>query len=72
MIIYAISLWGVGLGGGYILGFNLTGSIPLSMQGASGFWLANSISLGLAAILLLYLFRRTAERFELTRPVVAT
>ena len=72
MIIYAISLWGVGLGGGYILGFNLTGSIPLSMQGASGFWLANSISLGLAAILLLYLFRRTAERFELTRPVVVT
>ena len=72
MIIYAISLWGVGLGGGYILGFNLTGSIPLSMQGASGFWLANSISLGLAAILLLYLFRRTAERFELTRPAVVT
>ena len=72
MIIYAISLWGVGLGGGYILGFNLTGSIPLSMQGASGFWLANSISLGLAAILLLYLFRRTAERFELTRPTVVT
>ena len=72
MIIYAISLWGVGLGGGYILGFNLTGSIPLSMQGASGFWLANSISLGLAAILLLYLFRRTAERIELTRPAVVT
>ena len=72
MIIYAISLWGVGLGGGYILGFNLTGSIPLPMQGASGFWLANSISLGLAAILLLYLFRRTAERFELTRPAVVT
>jgi len=72
MIIYAISLWGVGLGGGYILGFNLTGSIPLSMQGASGFWLANSISLGLAAILLLYLFRRTAEWFELTRPAVVT
>ena len=72
MIIYAISLWGVGLGGGYILGFNLTGSIPASMQGASGFWLANSISLGLAAILLLYLFRRTAERFELTRPPVVT
>jgi len=72
MIIYAISLWGVGLGGGYILGFNFTGSIPVSMQAASGFWLANSISLGLAAILLLYLFRRTAERFELTRPAVVT
>ncbi|MBJ7502962.1 MAG: MATE family efflux transporter [Polynucleobacter sp.] len=72
MIIYAVSLWGVGLGGGYILGFNLTGNVPLSMQGASGFWLANSISLGLAAILLLYLFRRTAERFELTHPPVVT
>ena len=28
MWIYALSLWGVGLGGGYILGFNLTGNIP--------------------------------------------
>ena len=68
MLIYALSLWGVGLGGGYILGFNITGNIPLALQGASGFWAANSLSLGVAAVFLLYLFKRTAVRFQKTHP----
>ena len=68
MLIYAVSLWGVGLGGGYMLGFNITGNVPLALQGASGFWAANSISLGVAAIFLLYLFKRTAVRFQKTHP----
>jgi multidrug resistance protein, MATE family len=68
MLIYAVSLWGVGLGGGYMLGFNVTGNIPLALQGASGFWAANSISLGVAAVFLLYLFKRTAVRFQKTHP----
>ena len=70
MLIYAISLWGVGLGGGYLLGFNVTGNIPLALQGASGFWAANSISLGIAAVFLLYLFKRTAVRFQKTHPAI--
>jgi MATE family multidrug resistance protein len=70
MIIYAGSLWGVGLVGGYLLGFNVFGNTPQFLQGASGFWAANSISLGLAATLLLYLFRRTAARFEATHPPI--
>ena len=70
MLIYAISLWGVGLGGGYLLGFNVTGNIPLALQGASGFWAANSISLGVAAVFLLYLFKRTAVRFQKTHPAI--
>jgi MATE family multidrug resistance protein len=70
MLIYAISLWGVGLGGGYMLGFNITGNIPLALQGASGFWVANSISLGVAAVFLLHLFKRTAVRFQKTHPPV--
>jgi MATE family multidrug resistance protein len=70
MLIYALSLWGVGLGGGYMLGFNVTGNIPLALQGASGFWAANSISLGVAAVFLLYLFKRTAVRFQKTHPAV--
>ena len=70
MLIYALSLWGVGLGGGYILGFNITGNIPLALQGASGFWAANSLSLGVAAVFLLYLFKRTAVRFQKTHPPV--
>ncbi len=70
MIIYAGSLWGVGLVGGYLLGFNVFGNTPQFLQGASGFWAANSISLGLAATLLLYLFRRTAARFEAMHPPI--
>ena len=70
MLIYAVSLWGVGLGGGYMLGFNITGNVPLALQGASGFWAANSISLGVAAVFLLYLFKRTAVRFQKTHPAL--
>jgi MATE family multidrug resistance protein len=72
MWIYAISLWGVGLGGGYLLGFNVTGNVPEIFQGAQGFWLANSLSLGLAAALLIALFRTTAKRFERDHPAVET
>ena len=70
MVIYAGSLWGVGLGGGYLMGFNVLGNTPEFLQGANGFWAGNSLSLGLAACLLLYLFRRTAERYEKTHPPV--
>ena len=70
MVIYAGSLWGVGLGGGYLMGFNVLGFTPEFLQGANGFWAGNSISLGLAACLLLYLFRKTAERYEQTHPPV--
>ncbi|HQR84941.1 MAG TPA: MATE family efflux transporter, partial [Polynucleobacter sp.] len=68
MVIYAGSLWGVGLGGGYLMGFNVLGNTPDFLQGANGFWAGNSLSLGLAACFLLYLFRRTAERYEKTHP----
>ena len=70
MLIYAGSLWGVGLGGGYLMGFNVLGNTPAFLQGANGFWAGNSLSLGLAACFLLYLFRRTAARFERTHPPV--
>lgn len=70
MLIYAGSLWGVGLGGGYLMGFNVLGNTPEFLQGANGFWAANSLSLALAACFLLYLFRRVAERYEKTHPPV--
>lgn len=57
-LIYAVALWGVGLGGGYVLGFDTWGITPPGLTGASGFWFANSLSLALAAGgLLLYLHR---------------
>ncbi|MBI5899892.1 MAG: MATE family efflux transporter [Rhodocyclales bacterium] len=45
MLIYAVSLWGVGLGGGYLLA--LTDSLGPA-RGAAGFWIAAVASLTLA------------------------
>ncbi|MDD5175286.1 MAG: MATE family efflux transporter [Sterolibacterium sp.] len=45
MAIYAVALWGVGLGGGYLLGLTDTFGPP---RGAAGFWFAAILSLALA------------------------
>ena len=45
MVIYALALWGVGLGGGYLLA--LTDSLGPA-RGAAGFWMAAVVSLTLA------------------------
>lgn len=47
-LIYAVALWGVGLGGGYTLGFNVGGAIPSWLTGARGFWAASAASLAAA------------------------
>ncbi|MEA3119002.1 MAG: multidrug resistance protein family [Paraburkholderia sp.] len=47
-LIYAIALWGVGLGGGYLLGFDVGGFAPAWLTGARGFWAANAASLAVA------------------------
>lgn len=60
-LIYAGSLWGIGLGGGYVLGFGLIDSMPAFTRGASGFWLANSISLAIAGVLLVLYFNRVSK-----------
>ncbi|WP_042886488.1 MATE family efflux transporter [Cupriavidus necator] len=60
-LIYAGSLWGVGLGGGYVLGFGLIEGMPAFTRGASGFWLANSVSLALAGALLVRYFNRVSK-----------
>lgn len=55
-ILYALSLWGVGLMGGYVIAFNTTGNSPQALQGPAGFWFANAVSLAVVAVLLLVLF----------------
>ncbi|SPA50190.1 MATE family efflux transporter [Cupriavidus taiwanensis] len=60
-VIYAGSLWGIGLGGGYVLGFGLIDGMPAFTRGASGFWLANSISLAIAGVLLVRYFSRVSR-----------
>ena len=59
MVIYAVALWGVGLGGGYLLG--LTDSFG-PQRGAAGFWIAAVASLTIAgAGVLAYFLRISAQ-----------
>ena len=66
MLIFAVSLWGVGLGGGYVLAFDLSGHTPRALLGARGFWVASTAGLVLAALglsgLLLLVLRRQSRR----------
>jgi MATE family multidrug resistance protein len=66
MLIFAVSLWGVGLGGGYLLAFDVTGLTPPALRGARGFWVASTTGLVLAALalsgLLWWVLRRQAQR----------
>ncbi|MBC7995593.1 MAG: MATE family efflux transporter [Rhizobacter sp.] len=52
MVIYAVALWGVGLGGGYVVAFNVTGLTPPSLLGAPGFWSASVTGLVLSGVAL--------------------
>lgn len=57
-LMYAVALWGIGLSGGYLLGFDVLGGTPQILRGAAGFWLGNSVSLGLVGAALLWYLRR--------------
>lgn len=62
MVVYAASMWGVGLGGGYALGFGHVSGAPLSTHGAAGFWIACTLGLVIAAACMLALLARVARR----------
>jgi MATE family multidrug resistance protein len=61
VLIYALSLWGVGLGGGWWLA---SGSAGPSMAGAPGFWAAGAAALVMAALALVALLRHVAARAQ--------
>lgn len=71
MFIYAAALWGVGLGGGYALAFLAPSTWPAALRGPSGFWIASTAGLGLAAAALAILLRHTTRRTALTPPPMA-
>jgi multidrug resistance protein, MATE family len=48
-LIYATSIWGLGVGGGYALAFNVGGDVPAALHGARGFWIASTAGLAAAA-----------------------
>jgi len=58
MVIYVVSLWGIGLGGGYLMGLtDLVGTA----RGAAGFWIAATASLLAAGLLVLAYFLRVSR-----------
>jgi MATE family multidrug resistance protein len=67
-VMYAVALWGMGLGGGYLLGFDVLGGTPIFLQGAAGFWLGNSVSLGLVAAALIWYLRYVQRIRESEQP----
>lgn len=67
MVVYTVALWGIGLGGGYLLGLTRFGPAEAlglaTPMGAAGFWLAAVASLVVAAaILFAYFLRASAVR----------
>ena len=64
MLIYAVALWGVGLGGGYVVGLTSVDLAWLGLStpmGAPGFWLAAIASLVLASGLVTAYFLRVSR-----------
>ncbi len=57
-LMYAVALWGMGLGGGYLIGFDVLGLSPDWLKGAAGFWLGNSLSLALVGVALIWYLKR--------------
>ncbi len=64
LVIYALAIWGVGLAGGYVVAFDLTGHTPPALQGAPGMWSAATSGLVVAGTgmcgFLAWLIRRRA------------
>jgi len=62
LVIYALAIWGVGLGGGYLLAFGGNEWVPEALRGALGFWSAATLGLIFAgsgmSLFLLWMLRQ--------------
>jgi MATE family multidrug resistance protein len=52
LVVFVLSMWGLGLGGGYLLAFDVLGLTPAAWQGARGFWIASTAGLLSAGLVL--------------------
>ena len=63
LVIYAVAIWGVGLGGGYALAFGNGSFVPAALKGPLGFWSAATFGLVIASVgmsaFLAWMLRRT-------------
>ena len=66
LVIYAVAIWGVGLGGGYALAFSGSGLVPVALRSALGFWSAATLGLVIAGIgmsaFLAWMLRRSRDQ----------
>ena len=63
LVIYSVLLWGLGLGGGYLVAYEgLAGLAP--MPTPSAFWIAASVALGLTAAAVLTLLAWASKRYR--------
>ena len=62
-LLYIMTLWCVGLGGGYLLAFHLpTLDLPARIRGAGSFWFSNGVSLTLLACCLFLLLKKVEKQ----------
>ena len=61
LILYGVLLWGVGLGGSYLLAYHGIGPWP-AMESPLAFWLMSAWRLALTAVLFLALLGYTLKR----------
>jgi MATE family multidrug resistance protein len=52
LVVFVISMWGLGLGGGYLLAFDSWGVTPPAWRGPTGFWIAATAGLLSAGVVL--------------------
>jgi multidrug resistance protein, MATE family len=64
MFVLAFALWVVGLGGGFVTAYNLTGWTPSPLLGAPGFWASSTLGLVIAAVGLAWLLRRVVQEHK--------
>ena len=70
LVIYALAIWGGGLGGGYLLAFSGGAWIPQALRGAPGFWSAATLGLIFAgtgmSMFLLWMLREQRRAMALS------
>ena len=64
LLVNAVALWGVGLGLGYSVAFDLGGWTPAALRGAPGFWFAAALGLFVAAFALAIFQARMPRRLH--------
>jgi MATE family multidrug resistance protein len=67
LAIYVVALWGVGLGGGWVLAFDRLGVTPPALAGAPGYWATATTGLTLAALALGALLAAVLRRQRVAR-----